>query len=74
MSIESHLARLEGAIGTGCGPDCPPRPVVLIYENDPDHAGDGGVRREAEKPPAPRHHVRALSSAAETRIRVRHVC
>ena len=34
MSINTRLARLEEALGRGCGPDCPPRPVVLIYEND----------------------------------------
>jgi hypothetical protein len=52
MSIRSRLVSLERAARSrGCGPGCPPRPVLVVRDRDfYDDADPSGERRE---PPAP---------------------
>ena len=57
MSIRRRLASLERSLGErGCGPDCPPRPVTVVYKNnfyDRIRGGPEEQKPQEPEPPAP---------------------
>jgi len=55
MSIRRRLATLERSLGEhGCGPECPPRPVLVGYENDFYGNASGGSGEPEPPAPCPR--------------------